>query len=561
MAGRLQHRNPAEERACLRAEVESLQRERDVLVRDLHTAQTQLAHLKSEATASAGAAEAASAALADLEKAEAEVTRLKLDAQSNQMVGDGLREEVAVVRAALAEREQALQESVQRLGTQSQELEESRRKEEKAVQAAKESDACLQEVKEGARKRAEDARKQQTLSLAEAMAARKEAEQRATSSDAELQRLRATIDSNSAKANRCDVAESECERLQADVVLLREQVQSAEASVRTSNGTASKNADDLLVEKRARAVADEAATTAKSAAESLLERAQTAEKQLADAELAAHSVAEGSKRMAEELEARKGDVERLTKNMASAEISLTESIRLAEAAAGRLDEAHKTIASITEDAEQLRVRVATAEQQAQASAARSTELEVLASRAEEALKAEAVAREEADGLRISLKAATSEIDDFKAQRLALQDELRNAFNKMEEMEAKYADADGQRRAFQGEVRDLKSETLKLRLAADAQLLVIHDKERELTRLQSQLEVRTTEAVERQFRIALAAEHEPSRPQTPKGSCSRPNVNRVPAPSVPAGGKRRPHPPAAAKRPGRVLSAECIATNS
>merc|ERR1712187_889613 len=170
----------------------------------------------------------------------------------------------------------------------------------------------------------------------------------------------------------------------------------------------------------------------------------------------------------------------------------------------------------------------------------------MASQAEGALAAESKARQELEDLKAAANTAAAEIAAFKSQRLALQEELRTAYTKVEDLEGKFADADGQRRAFEGEARELKSQLLKRQLEVDAQLLVIHDKEREQVRLRADLEERTTEAIERQFRMALANDHVPSRPQTPKGT--RPAPGRPSGASGPPASKRKPHSSAPAKRP-------------
>merc|ERR1712008_176855 len=61
-----------------------------------------------------------------------------------------------------------------------------------------------------------------------------------------------------------------------------------------------------------------------------------------------------------------------------------------------------------------------------------------------------------------------------------------------------------RRAYQGEARELRQEVGAKQQEVGAQLLLFHEKEREKQLLETQLEDRTTEAIERQFKLVLAA---------------------------------------------------------
>merc|ERR1712129_106220 len=97
-----------------------------------------------------------------------------------------------------------------------------------------------------------------------------------------------------------------------------------------------------------------------------------------------------------------------------------------------------------------------------------------------------------------------ELLDMQEQHRVLMEDLARMLARAEDAETRHAEADGERRAYQGEARELRQEVCVKQQEVGAQLLLMHEKEREKQSLETQLEDRTTEAIERQFKLALAA---------------------------------------------------------
>uniref|UniRef100_A0A7S1ALQ2 Uncharacterized protein n=1 Tax=Noctiluca scintillans TaxID=2966 RepID=A0A7S1ALQ2_NOCSC len=476
---RLQFRNPAEERAHLRSEVEAVRLERDALAVEVTALRTQAEELRRERD--------------ELSGATAKIATINEERMTLLATHETLIEECNCAKRELAKSQAQVAKVEATWSFQVGEIEELRRLVREASQSrdtafakAKEAEACLVEVKKGVQNRAEDVARQRSLALTEAMDARRAAEDRSSKLASELRELQALHQKESDRARRCSEAQSEVDRLQHAL---------AESAVRQR---------EMDAHTRVRAEASERLESEMGAQIREAQRLGTLVEAHADR---AEKAAESSTRAEWRIAALEDEVSEARREAVAAETWRQEAVAQVEAVAQELA---RTKRQASQSGEAARAEAAAlAEADALKRDVAGAEAELACLRANSA---------EIDDMRSAAEAAVHELASFRIQRESLQSELSCASRKAEDAEERCAEVDGARRAFEGEVRVLRAELGARQHEIDAQLLVVHDQCREMQRLRTECDV---QGGERLMRRGV--------PPAPRdGKCER--CPRAPAPA-------------------------------
>jgi DNA repair exonuclease SbcCD ATPase subunit len=197
-----------------------------------------------------------------------------------------------------------------------------------------------------------------------------------------------------------------------------------------------------------------------------------------------------------------------------------------EAARVALANAEEELTSLKTQLEEAKLAVAASNKRYEAAA---IELE---STSHSAAQERSAAEEQQRLAKLEAGRQATTLAEVQAQRDALQGELARAYARGDDVEAKFQEADGERRAFRGESRELRSSLQDKQHELDAQLLVIHNKDQELQRLRAELADHSkerSEAIARQLRLALSSvpPEAPCAEQRPFERMAKPALNRTP----------------------------------
>lgn len=526
-----------EERVFWKGEVENANRERDELVEKTAELQAERDKL------------AEKAALVDILRAECDNKSQDLataKAEIERIRGDG-NKEIRRLTDSLAAECIALEEEKQARANGDIDW----KKTEQAMQET--IDSKKKQVEEAATKAAEQLEQLKTQQKAE--------QEKAKLIDDQLQSLRQLRQGDAQRLARCDWLEGEVARLVRQKDTLETKIREEEIASRSSSASAAaKHAEAVRGvdrERTTREKAEEECAKAKKEAEDFREKLATAIGRTDIAETHASDVASeyigklaAQAQVAEirhqELETKyKSEMERL-------ELKNAETNRKRVTAEEALVAVEGELASMKEDQRRVQAKLANASMEvAEVSGKLSHAESTVANLAEKANEL-ARAQKEINRLTDSDECKAKEIAELKIQRSALQDELTCSYAKTDEAERKFAAADGERRAFQGQVRELREDLQCKQREREAQLMVIHEKDREGKRLRAELEDQTQGLYNEQFRLALAkepaidsSELELDRPDTARGGNrrgSRPSLRPILPSGPPCGPGSKGRPP-------------------
>jgi chromosome segregation ATPase len=491
---RLQFRSSAEERASLRGQVETLQKERDELAATCES-------LRQDAIEHAELKESAAASAAVAETATAEVQTLRTD-------GERLRKSLEEERTHL----QSSREETEKL----------------AAQLKRSSDdlAAARTALSGAETRAAECRAKQSQHAQEAQAAEKLQEAAAmakTLAEAEVVSLQKQLEELRTQLREANLQAKRCIEAEAEVAKLREGIQNTQnAADEQVNGA-------LRSQQESKELADTLQVRL-HAAQRDLEAAES--KFRSEAEATAHSridaIETDAKSRVAEAEARMRDA--LADAAQWESRSATAETRVAEL------ENDLTSRLTVDEARELNQRLLEAERAATVAAeqlaAAQHEAEEKSTAAEMAAQANALhAQRDADQKIASLDA---ELESVQTQHDNLQSELSKA---LADVAAANANADLSKASAMDRVQSLEAEVLRLqgelsdkRMEVEAQKMVHYDHGREIQHLQDKLQDAIGEIERLQLRLALSMGGEPdaamcefseqptSRCSTPSGSC-------------------------------------------